>query len=188
MDCKAPEPLRTRPTILLGIKKAVMVRRRKPSPDTAMLLEIVKVLRTVPRYAAAARRIDAIEQRYVRAAGEQERLGLRRSAARMAFFAATDKGASFEAVAKRFRARCSLGFDDVFSELAVLVEFGYACAEFGKRKTGLRALGLAQQRLEGSGVKPAAYVHQSGFIEQCHRRLEGGEPRRASGTQEPSRD
>jgi hypothetical protein len=86
-----------------------------------MLLEMVKVLRDAPRYAAAARRIDAIERRYVRTAGDTERLGLRRSAARMAFIAATDKGASFESVAKRFRACCALGFNDVFSELAVLV-------------------------------------------------------------------
>jgi hypothetical protein len=95
----------------------------------------------------------------------------------MAFVAATDKGASFETVSKRFRARCALGFDDVFSELAVLVEFGYTCAEFGKRKAGLRVLGLARERLDGSGMKPrSAFVRQqSDLMEQCRRRLEGAE-------------
>jgi hypothetical protein len=100
----------------------------------------------------------------------------------MAFIAATDKGASFETVSKRFRARCALGFDDVFSELAVLVEFGYACAEFGKRKAGLRVLGLARDRLDCSGMtRRSAFVRQqSELIEQCRRRLEGGEAGRTS--------
>jgi hypothetical protein len=141
-----------------------------------MLLEIVKVLQDERRYAVAVRRIDAIERRYLRTAEEEDQLGLRRSAARMAFIVATDKGASFDAVTRRFRARCALGFDDVFSELAVLVEFGYTCSEFGKRQAGLRALGLARERLDGSGIEPrAAYVRQQAeLIERCRRRLEGG--------------
>jgi hypothetical protein len=94
----------------------------------------------------------------------------------MAFIAATDMGASFQTVSKRFRARCAIGFDHVFSELAVLVEFGLACAEFGKRRAGLRVLDLARERLDGSGMTPrSAFVRQqSALLAQCRRRLSGG--------------
>jgi hypothetical protein len=142
-----------------------------------MLLEIVKILRDEPRYAVAGRRIDKIGRHYAATVTEEERLGLQRSVARMAFIAATDKGASFETVSKRFWARYALGFDNVCSELAVLVEFAYACAEFGKRNAGFRVLAQAQERLDGSGMKPrSAFVRQQTMlIEACQRRLKGDE-------------
>jgi len=94
-----------------------MARRREQSPETAMLLEIVQVLRDEPQYAFAARRIDNIVRQYVTVAKADKQLGLQRSAARMAFIAATDKAASFETVSERFRAMCALGFDLLSSEL-----------------------------------------------------------------------
>jgi hypothetical protein len=42
-----------------------MARHQKQTPDTAMLLEIVKVLQNEARYAVAARQIDAIERKYL---------------------------------------------------------------------------------------------------------------------------
>jgi hypothetical protein len=155
----------------------MMARRRELSPDISMLREIVQVLQDEPRYEAASRRIDEIEQRYVATAGADERLGLQRSAARMAFIAATDKGASFETIAARFRSRCALGFDDLFSELAVLVEFAHACADHDQRDRGLRVLGEARERLAGSGLNPrstGARQHAH-FIDLCRQRLEKGE-------------
>ena len=154
-----------------------MSPHREQPTTTAMLLEIVQVLHDEPRYEAAGRRIDDIERRFVMAAESDERLGLRRSAARMAFIVATDKGAPFEAVSKRFRARCALGFEDVFSELTVLVEFAHACSEFGERDAGLRVLGQARERLSGTGRRPrSAFVRrQSEYMELCRRCLEGGD-------------
>src|SRR5262245_4109325 len=70
-----------------------MTRRRQRSPDAAMLREILEVLREQPGYARAARRIGAIERRYLAAvtdAGDQ--LPLRHAAARMVFLAAVDGG------------------------------------------------------------------------------------------------
>jgi len=153
-----------------------MRRRRKHSRDNAMLIEIAKVLRDEPRYSVAARRINEITRSFLPTVAQEKQLDLRRSAARMALIAATDIGAAFETVAKRFRARCVLGFDDVFSELAVFIDFAYACADSCKRKAGLRVLGQAQERLDGSGMKlRSEFVrHQSRLIEQCRRLLEGG--------------
>jgi hypothetical protein len=58
-----------------------------------------------------------------------------------------------------------------------------ACAEFGNRKTGLRVLDLARERLEGSGMKhrSAFFRRQSELIEQCSRRLEDGKKSRPGG-------
>ena len=156
-----------------------MARRCERSPDTAMVLEMTHVLLDEPRYAVAAGRIDAIARRHLTSAEAHHRLVFERSAARMAFMAATDKGASFAALSKRFRARCALGFDLLFSELAVLVEFAYACGELGEREAGLAVLGQAQERLAGSGLKPHSvfFREHSEFIEQCRQRLEGGEVR-----------
>jgi hypothetical protein len=149
--------------------------RLQPS-DTALLLEIVQVLKEEPLYEVAGNRIDAIERRYLTLAADEEKLGLRRSAARMAFVAATDKGASFEAITERFRARCALGFDDVFSELAVLVEFAHACADHAQRDTGLEVLKSARERLAESGLLPShtGAREQSKLIESCRRRLVNG--------------
>ena len=57
-----------------------MVRRLERSAENAMLIEILKVLQDEPRYAVAARRIDAIERRYLPTVAKEERLGLQRSA------------------------------------------------------------------------------------------------------------
>ncbi len=154
-----------------------MARRRKQLPHTAMLLEIVQVLKDEPRYDQAGRRIDEIERRYVTTATAEERLGLQRSAARMALIAATDKGAAFDTIADRFQARCMLGFDDLFSELAVLVEFAHACADHTRRATGLQVLGQARERLADSGLPPGhkGAREQTKVIEFCRRRLENDE-------------
>ncbi len=95
----------------------------------------------------------------------------------MAFCAATDLDASFASVAKRFRARCMLGFEDELSELPVLVEFSFACALFGKRRTGLKVLALAQSRLADSKREPSsAFVQDnSRVIDKCSRMLHGVE-------------
>ena len=66
-------------------------RRPDQVPETAMLLQIVQVLREEQKYETAARRIDEIERHFVSAASPSKRRTLRRSAARMAFVAATDK-------------------------------------------------------------------------------------------------
>jgi hypothetical protein len=149
-------------------------RRPDQVPETAMLLQIVQVLREEQKYETAARRIDEIERHFVSAASPSKRRTLRRSAARMAFVAATDKGASFETVSERFRARCGLGFIDIASELAVLVEFAYACCEFRQRAAGLRVLGRARRKLAGSSMKSGSrFVRlQTKLMEQCRRRLE----------------
>src|SRR5258708_7306797 len=84
-----------------------MANRREQASVTAMLLEIVHVLRDELQYEVAGSGIDEIERRFVMAAEPDERLGLQRAAARMAFIAATDKGAAFEVVSERFRVRCA---------------------------------------------------------------------------------
>jgi hypothetical protein len=154
-----------------------MSHRPLQTSETTMLLEMVQVLRDEPEHDVAGRRIDEIERRFVTAAEPGERLELQRFAARIAFIAATDKGAPFEAVSERFRARCALGFEDVFSELAVLLEFAHACGDFGEREAGLSVLEQARARLGGSGMTPRSpFVRQqSTFIEACRRRLEGRE-------------
>jgi hypothetical protein len=54
-----------------------------------MRLEIVRVLQVETEYGPALRRIQEIEKRHVASVGTDEQLALRRSAARMAFIAAT---------------------------------------------------------------------------------------------------
>jgi hypothetical protein len=152
-----------------------MGRRRERSPDTALLLEILEVLRVEPAYATVANRIAEIERRHVAAAGTDEKLTLQRSAARMAFAAATDKGAPFEEVVTRFRRVCELGFSLLFSELANFVEFAHVCGLHRCAEEGLAALDQARVRLEGSGLKPesAFFRQQVVMIEQCRQRLMG---------------
>jgi hypothetical protein len=151
--------------------------RNQQSHTAAMLLEIVQVLKEEPCYEVAGRRIDEITRRYLTMAAEQERHCLQRSAARMAFSAATDKGASFETITRRFRARCALGFDDVFSELAVVVEFADVCADHAQCATGLRVLEDARGRLASSGLLPnhKGARELSKLIESCRQRLANGE-------------
>ena len=132
-----------------------MVRtdRKQRSHHSAMMREIVTVLQTEPRYALAVRRIDAIERRYLESAPTAERISLQQSAARMALIAATDKDASYSALARRYLARTALGFWSVESELAVVLDFAFACADNRKRKAGLAALSQADQVINKPGVK-----------------------------------
>jgi hypothetical protein len=135
-----------------------------------MILAINRVLHEEREYGAAVRRIDDIERRYLRAAELEERLELQRLAARRAFEAATDMGASFEEVSTRFRRLCWLGFHSTSAEMGKLIQFAYACVEYGHREEGLRLLARAHERLPESRLNPQSRV--PALLKRCRQLLE----------------
>jgi hypothetical protein len=137
--------------------------------ENAMLLEIVQVLKDERDYVTVASRIDEIERRYVDAAEGDERRALQQLAARHAFSAATELGASFGEVSARFHRISEIGFYSPSTEMTVLIEFAEACGSFGYREQGLQILDQARQRLPATGLKLQSEV--LAVIERCRQRL-----------------
>ncbi len=134
-------------------------------PKKEMNRAISQVLCDEPDYQAAARRIDDIERSYVVIAKGEAYLDLRRLAARRAFTAATDKGASFEDISTRFHRMREVGFYSECSELAILVEFAYACFEYGHQEEGLRVLAQARERFHHTAIDSQSRLPE--LIEWC---------------------
>jgi hypothetical protein len=139
-------------------------------PTSAMTNAIRQVLREEADYQTAARRIDEIERRYVVVAKGASFRDLRRLAARIAFDAAIDKGASFEEISTRYQRTCELGFLSIRSELVTLVQFAYACLEYGNLDEGLRVLALARERLPAVTID-SQQLRLSVLIERCRKLL-----------------
>jgi hypothetical protein len=142
-------------------------------PKKEMNLAISQVLREELDYQTAARRIDDIERRHVVVAKGTAYIDLRRLAARKAFVAAMDKGASFEDISARYQRMCDLGFYSILSELATFVEFAYACLESGHGEEGLHALLQARERLPAAPIDSQSRL--SVLIERCEQLLKSGD-------------
>jgi hypothetical protein len=139
---------------------------------TELTNAINQVLREETDYQTAARRIDEIAFRYVVVSKGTAYLDLRRLAARKAFVAATDKGASFEDISARYQRMCDLGFCSILSELVTLVEFAYVCLESGHREEGLHVLLQARERLHAAPIHSQSRL--SVLIERCGQLLGSG--------------
>jgi hypothetical protein len=153
-----------------------IIRTSNEAPErskTELTNAIRQVLREEKDYQTAARRIDDIERRYAVVAKGTAYIDLRRLAARKAFVAATDKGASFEDISARYQRMCDLGFYSIPSELATLVEFAYACLESGHREEGLHVLLQARERLQAAPIDSQSRL--SVLIERCGQLLESGD-------------
>jgi hypothetical protein len=142
--------------------------------SSAMRNAISQVLGGEADYQNAARRIDEIERRFVVVAKGASYRDLRRLAARMAFDAAVDKGASFEDISTRYQRMCELGFRSIRSELTALVQFAYACFEYGRRDEGLQVLAQASERLPAV-TNDSLRLRLSMLIEQYGRWLESSD-------------
>lgn len=140
------------------------------SPEDAMLLDIVQVLRTQHDHRVAIRQIEEIEQRYVNEAPSEEQLVLRQVAASMVFMALISKRAPFDEVTTHFNRICDLGFHSSHSECAVLLEFASTCGSFGYWEKGLELLAMARARLPVWAFKESSRI--TAIIEAIQRRLE----------------
>jgi hypothetical protein len=117
-------------------------------------------------YQGFARRGLRILNRHLRAARRaQERLALRYTAARLLFWQAVDKGASFRCVAARFGRLRRLGaevrqagFDTLSSDVHAGVEYAGCCGRAGKVALGGRFLGQLREQVLTSGRKPRSKV------------------------------
>jgi hypothetical protein len=140
----------------------------------AMMLQILQVIRSEEQYDSAGKRIDEIGQRYVLTADPRIQMELRRRVARMALYAAINRGGSFQDVSDRFLSRCALGFLEIHSELAVLLEFAHSCGNFDQRSAGIQVLAEARNRLleNRAEILARAFDEYSEQIESCQEQLD----------------
>gem|GEM_PF-6346535 len=119
------------------------------APHIRYQLEALRIIQAGATYRAVAARVRAAERRYAGEAGDAAKRRLVRSqTAWLLFHAATDKGAAFPTVERRFRELRVRSSGYVPGDMVKYVLFAYHCGRCGRAATGIGLLEGLWTRLE----------------------------------------
>lgn len=133
-----------------------MERAERPA-HVHLLRDVLRVIQAERDYRPLAQRVCSVERRYLREVDDDgERRAMRIGTAKMLFYAAVDKGATFRTVQRRFSEVLSLPSGYLPAEVAVYTEFAAYCDREGRPAVAIGLLEGLQadlKRWEGRVAK-----------------------------------